>query len=160
MQCQGEGCQEPAVTHVTEIIGGEPTHLHLCQRHTDEYQARDAPLPDHLHKAAAIGGCRKPVAAADSVPSLIRWAVKCYGGLTAEEAIPQLVGLLGDENAGVRWAAVVTLGRIGRGSAAAAAGLRAALSDGDDEVREAATWALSQVERTPPDGAEPDRGSV
>jgi protein-arginine kinase activator protein McsA len=56
MRCQGEGCQESAVAHITEVADGVPTELHLCQRHTDEYLALDRRLQDQLREACAARG--------------------------------------------------------------------------------------------------------
>ncbi|MBI1915487.1 MAG: HEAT repeat domain-containing protein [Planctomycetes bacterium] len=78
---------------------------------------------------------------------LVKWAVESLGSLKVDEAVPPLLELLKDEEARVRWAAVVALGRIGRGRGEAATALREALQDADDEVREAAAWALTRVER-------------
>ena len=84
------------------------------------------------------------------MPSLVKWAVESLSSLKVEEAAAQFIELLKDELPGIRWVAAVVLGRIGRGSAEAAAGLRGSLQDADGDVREAAAWALSQVERAAP----------
>jgi HEAT repeat protein len=82
------------------------------------------------------------------VQPLVKWAVESFACLKVEEVVPQLVGLLKDEHAGVRWVAIVALSRVGRGSAEAVAAVRASLQDRDDKVRGAAVWALSQIEGT------------
>ena len=56
MRCPGEGCQESAVAHITEVVAGAPSELHLCQRHTDEYLAQDGRLQDQLREACAARG--------------------------------------------------------------------------------------------------------
>jgi len=81
------------------------------------------------------------------VQPLIKWAVGAVRGLKVEEAVPQLIELLKDADAGVRWAAAIALAKLGPGSAAAAAALRASSQDSDGEVREAATWALARTEQ-------------
>ena len=78
---------------------------------------------------------------------LVKWALESLGKVKVEEAVPQLIELLKDQNPEIRWVAVVALGKIGRGSADAAAALRGSLQDSDAEVREAAIWSLSRVDR-------------
>jgi HEAT repeat protein len=90
------------------------------------------------------------------VPSLVRWAVDSLGCLKVEEVVPQLITLLKDERPAARWVAVVALARVGSDSVEAAAALRGALQDSDGVVREAAAWALSQVQRPARPGRQAD----
>ncbi|MBI1915486.1 MAG: hypothetical protein HYS12_12240 [Planctomycetes bacterium] len=56
MKCQGEGCQEAAVAHITEVVEGAVSDLHLCQRHLTDYLAQDERLQDQLRAACAGSG--------------------------------------------------------------------------------------------------------
>jgi hypothetical protein len=56
MRCQGESCQEQAVSHITEVGEGAPSELHLCQRHTDLYLAQDGRLQEQLRKVGTARG--------------------------------------------------------------------------------------------------------
>jgi HEAT repeat protein len=81
------------------------------------------------------------------VPSLVKWAVDLFAALPVDEAVAQFIGLLNDEDPRVRWVAAVALVGLGRGNSDVAAALRASIQDADADVREAAAWALRQVER-------------
>jgi hypothetical protein len=58
MRCQGEGCTESAVAHITELSDDETTYLHFCQRHSLEYLRQGIRLRDQLCEtdAASSGG--------------------------------------------------------------------------------------------------------
>ena len=69
-------------------------------------------------------------------------------GAAAEEAIPALIGALGDKEAGVRRLAARALGRIGPGAGEAIPELkRLAAEDPDETVRRYARDALVKINR-------------
>lgn len=37
MKCQRPQCERPAVFHITELTGGKPAELHLCDEHARQY---------------------------------------------------------------------------------------------------------------------------
>lgn len=37
MRCQKQGCEKPATFHITELAGGKPQELHLCEEHARDY---------------------------------------------------------------------------------------------------------------------------
>jgi protein arginine kinase activator len=43
MKCQK--CDKPAKFHITELIGGKPKELHVCEEHAREYLAESEPEP-------------------------------------------------------------------------------------------------------------------
>ena len=53
MKCQH--CEKPATFHITEITGGEPQELHLCEEHARTYlaQAEDG---DSVAEAPSLAG--------------------------------------------------------------------------------------------------------
>ncbi len=81
-------------------------------------------------------GCRRCVASA-------------LGLIGGEQAIPALIGVLGDSDASIRQTACESLGLLGAGSAEAIASLRPKLEDSDPNVREAAAAALARMVETP-----------
>ena len=68
-------------------------------------------------------------------------------GPAANDAVPALAQLLGDEEAGVRAAAATALGQLGPTANAAAGPLRAILVDPEPSVRKAAAEALLKIRR-------------
>ncbi len=70
-------------------------------------------------------------------------AVRASGELEIEEAAPELIRLLGDEDIEIRDAAVWALGRIGGREAWRA--LKACSASGDDDLAEAAEDALAEL---------------
>lgn len=65
MKCQQ--CDRPATYHITELTGGKPTELHLCEKHAREYLSQEgnepnqsvgnvaAELAQHIAKQMAVG---------------------------------------------------------------------------------------------------------
>lgn len=136
MQCQHEGCQQAAVAHITEVGPAELGELHLCLAHFNVFFAENKRVVDQLRRS------RTEV-------SQVAWLLKTLAEMDVTEVVEELRHqLLTNADKGIRWAAAVGLARIGKGDQEAALALRAALSDTDDEVREAALWALTQVERS------------
>ena len=54
MKCQK--CEKPATFHITEMIGGKPEELHLCEEHAREYlsSANDDMMEPPANMAAAL----------------------------------------------------------------------------------------------------------
>jgi HEAT repeat protein len=73
--------------------------------------------------------------------------------IEAKTLVPICIEMLGDKNNGVRRRAAMNLGGYGSAAAEAVPALKNAASDSDQPAREAATWALSQIERS--EGAKP-----
>jgi len=58
MKCQK--CDKPATFHITELTGGKPKELHLCEEHAREYlaeneQQEEAAPTDSLQQQLAMG---------------------------------------------------------------------------------------------------------
>jgi protein arginine kinase activator len=51
MRCQK--CDKPATFHITELTGGKPQELHLCEDHAREYLTRSADEPTSATGVAA-----------------------------------------------------------------------------------------------------------
>ena len=66
-------------------------------------------------------------------------------GPPAEPSIPALYGAAQDGDAGVRYAAIVALGRIGKASNEVVACLKAALADPDPMTQRGARNALDEL---------------
>ncbi|MBK8269322.1 MAG: HEAT repeat domain-containing protein [Planctomycetes bacterium] len=61
-------------------------------------------------------------------------------------AVPELIKLLANDDAQVRWYAIDALGRIGTAASEAVPALKEAAEDEDESVRKNAAWALFQIE--------------
>ena len=51
MRCQK--CDKPATFHITELTGGKPQELHLCEDHAREYLTQSGEEPASTHSMAA-----------------------------------------------------------------------------------------------------------
>ena len=51
MQCQK--CEKPATFHITELTGGKPQELHLCEEHAREYLTQSGSEPASATSMAA-----------------------------------------------------------------------------------------------------------
>lgn len=72
MKCQKKGCEKQATFHITELTGGQPVELHLCEEHAREYlqdgepeQAAATTLAGALAQQLAIGQTAEDLARAD-----------------------------------------------------------------------------------------------
>lgn len=74
MKCQK--CERPATFHITELTGGKPVELHLCEDHAREYLTQPtaepaatsnvaAALAQHLAKQMAVGQTAEELAQLD-----------------------------------------------------------------------------------------------
>lgn len=73
MKCQR--CDKPATFHITELTGGKPTELHLCEDHAREYltqsseesttSAAMAALAQHIAKNMPVGKTAEELAQLD-----------------------------------------------------------------------------------------------
>ena len=127
-------CEETAVYHITDLGKAAPEEKHLCQSHVREElvaQSCDEPLEPTSSQVAL------------DIATLVRFAAQQITQ-DSDDVIEALKRLLVDENPNVRWVACVVLAKIGP-KAISAAPLLSKLSQ-DDEVREAALWALSRIE--------------
>jgi protein arginine kinase activator len=52
MKCQQ--CEKPATFHITELTGGKPQELHLCEDHARQYLSQSAGEPSAAGSMAAI----------------------------------------------------------------------------------------------------------
>jgi len=52
MQCQK--CEKPATFHITELTGGKPQELHLCEDHAREYLTSSSSEPVGAGSMAAV----------------------------------------------------------------------------------------------------------
>ena len=51
MKCQQ--CEKPATFHITELTGGKPQELHLCEDHARQYLTSSASEPANVGSMAA-----------------------------------------------------------------------------------------------------------
>ena len=51
MKCQK--CDKPATFHITELTGGKPVELHLCEEHARDYLTQSTPEPAGAQSMAA-----------------------------------------------------------------------------------------------------------
>jgi HEAT repeat protein len=65
----------------------------------------------------------------------------------AEEVIQPLIDQLNVEAPSIRLTAALVLGEVGRGRSEVIAALQKALVDSNEQVREAACWALEKQQR-------------
>jgi len=66
MKCQK--CDKPATFHITELTGGKPKELHLCEEHAREYlQENDAP-----EEAAPADSVQQQLAMGQTVEQLAK----------------------------------------------------------------------------------------
>jgi len=56
VKCQAEGCQEQAVSHITDVVGEEFQECHLCEAHMGEYLDQAGHLREQLREACAASG--------------------------------------------------------------------------------------------------------
>lgn len=52
MRCQK--CEKPATFHITELTGGKPQELHLCEDHAREYLSQSSEEPTSTAAMAAL----------------------------------------------------------------------------------------------------------
>jgi len=52
MKCQK--CSKPATFHITELTGGKPQELHLCEEHAREYLTSSSSEPSDAGSMAAV----------------------------------------------------------------------------------------------------------
>ena len=52
MKCQK--CDKPATFHITELTGGKPQELHLCEDHAREYLTSSGGEPSNMSSMAAV----------------------------------------------------------------------------------------------------------
>jgi protein arginine kinase activator len=52
MKCQQ--CEKPATFHITELTGGKPTELHLCEEHARQYLTSSSSEPAAAGSMAAM----------------------------------------------------------------------------------------------------------
>ncbi len=52
MKCQK--CEQNATFHITELTGGKPVELHLCQKHAREYLQGEGGEPESLSQASEV----------------------------------------------------------------------------------------------------------
>ncbi len=53
MKCQNQKCDRPATFHITELTGGKPQELHLCEEHAKEYLTQPSAEPASTSSMAA-----------------------------------------------------------------------------------------------------------
>jgi len=53
MKCQRSNCERPATFHITELAGGEPREVHLCEDHAREYLTAEGGEPANVSSMAA-----------------------------------------------------------------------------------------------------------
>jgi HEAT repeat protein len=147
MKCQEQGCQETAINHVTEIVEGNAAEFHLCENHVKEFFSGEETRGDRLRKMVDAESMNQAALTAVGAKVWVQYAIGLFSRYKAGGALPALIELLHDADANVRWVAVMTLSRIGQGNSAVAAALRESSQDDDEEVRAAATWALTRIER-------------
>jgi HEAT repeat protein len=82
--------------------------------------------------------------AADKAPALRESALVLLGRL-GPEGVPHLIGALTDQDAGVRWTAVFSLGEMGAAAKSAVPALTRADDDADPDVRAAVKEALQKI---------------
>jgi hypothetical protein len=179
MKCYVESCLEPAVFHITEMINEIPDECHVCHNHVEEYfggieefknQYREHmpqlgamahPLsarPDRGGRAGHAGlevskRQHKQEPTPIPIPQLVAWISGCFGILSdnkAEEVILPLIEQLRVEASSIRLTAALVLGEVGRGNNEVIAALQKALIDSNEQVREAAYWALEKQRRQAP----------
>ncbi len=52
MKCQR--CDKPATFHITELTGGKPKEVHLCEEHAREYLSQSGSEPSSASSMAAV----------------------------------------------------------------------------------------------------------
>ncbi len=52
MKCQR--CEKPATFHITELTGGKPKEIHLCEEHAREYLSQPGSEPSSAGSMAAV----------------------------------------------------------------------------------------------------------
>jgi protein arginine kinase activator len=52
MKCQR--CDKPATFHITELLGGKPQELHLCEDHARDYLTQSSEEPSNTASMAAL----------------------------------------------------------------------------------------------------------
>ena len=149
MKCCIGSCQEPAVIHITEVINDIPEECHTCQIHAEQYfggvEEFKKQYWEHVHKHQHKHE-PKPIA----ISELVAWISGCFGILSekkAEEVIQPLIDQLNVEAPSIRLTAALVLGEVGRGRSEVIAALQKALVDSNEQVREAACWALEKQQR-------------
>jgi HEAT repeat protein len=120
---------------------------------------RDPDYGVRWNAATALG--RIGAKAAPAVPELVRglgdevrgvrqsclWALRKIGKAGVLAAIPALAGMLRSSDAGMRWSAAESLGKVGPAAAPTLPDLRRlAATDPDDAVRAAAAAAVQRLE--------------
>ena len=89
------------------------------------------------------------VALREADPMIRYYVAKCLSqiGPEAKDAVPALIEAMQDSHPRVRWYSAKALGRIGAEARVALEVLRTALKDSDSDVVDAATHALSRIDR-------------
>jgi hypothetical protein len=86
---------------------------------------------DHLDTPAAFNCCYAII----------------HSGVSLSDLLPQYIARLASTNAGTRYVAAMTLGRMGTNASEAIPHLEKVGGDSSKDVRDAAEWALAQIKR-------------
>jgi hypothetical protein len=136
MKCQS--CDNQATLHVTELVNGQPTEIHVCEAHFDDLDKLKAAMerqsPNSLMAFLGHPGIREAMGDPEARKKVVA------------HLLPALCLALLDSKPEVKVIAIYHLMMLGPDAQSAVGALQDARQDANENVRQAAECALKCIE--------------